>query len=108
MKNSLSIGGRKQPPHAVASKIAVGRLAKIEARASRSFAVVGLGASAGGLSGLELAEKPWRMKSSLKIIIMSGYSLEMLLDNTRGGVAYTFLAKPFELRILAEAGSPLP
>ena len=56
-----------------------------------------------GLSGLELAEKLWRTKSSLKIIIMSGYSLEMLRDNTIGGVVYTFLAKPFELRVLAEA-----
>lgn len=56
-----------------------------------------------GLSGLELAEKLWRTKSSLKIIIMSGYSLEMLRDNPVGGVAYTFLAKPFDLRVLAEA-----
>jgi two-component system cell cycle sensor histidine kinase/response regulator CckA len=55
-----------------------------------------------GLSGLELAEKLWRMKPSLKIIIMSGYSLEMVRESTIGVVGYTFLAKPFELRVLAE------
>lgn len=56
-----------------------------------------------GLSGLELAEKLWGMKPSLKIIIMSGYSIEMVRDSTAGGGGYTFLAKPFDLRVLAEA-----
>ncbi len=54
-----------------------------------------------GISGLELAERLWLTKPSLKIIIMSGYSMEM----TRNGVgkgSYTFLAKPFDLKILSE------
>jgi CheY-like chemotaxis protein len=55
-----------------------------------------------GISGLELAEKLWRLKPSLKIIIMSGYSMEMVQNSTVGNDSYTFLAKPFDLQTLVE------
>ena len=53
MKNTLPIGGRMQQHTAVASKTTVEKVANSRAQARRSFAVVGLGASAGGLEALE-------------------------------------------------------
>jgi len=55
-----------------------------------------------GLSGLELAEKLWEFKPSLKVIIMSGYSTEIAKENREGNRNYTFLAKPFAIKTLSE------
>ena len=55
-----------------------------------------------GISGLELAKKIWKTKPSLKVIIMSGYSMEMAQNSTADIAGYTFLAKPFDLKTLAE------
>ena len=55
-----------------------------------------------GMSGLELAEKLWETKPLLKVIIMSGYSAEILKDNSAVKPGYTFLAKPFAFKVLAE------
>jgi CheY-like chemotaxis protein len=55
-----------------------------------------------GISGLELAEKLWKTKPSLKVIIMSGYSKKMVRSSTVSHDAYTFLAKPFDLKSLSE------
>ncbi len=55
-----------------------------------------------GISGLELAQKLWNSKPSLKIIIMSGYSMETAQNRPAGNGIYTFMAKPFDLKTLAE------
>lgn len=55
-----------------------------------------------GLSGLELAENLSNSKPSLKIIIMSGYSLEIAQLSQAGSENYRFLAKPFDLKTLSE------
>jgi len=55
-----------------------------------------------GLSGLELAEKLWKSKPSLKVVIMSGYNMELARSSAPSSANYTFLAKPFELKTLAE------
>jgi PAS domain S-box-containing protein len=55
------------------------------------------------ISGLELAETFWKTKPSLKVIIMSGYSMETVRDSVAGNDAYTFLAKPFDLKVLSES-----
>jgi signal transduction histidine kinase len=55
-----------------------------------------------GISGLELAEKLWKTKPSLKVILMSGYSMKMVRTSTMGNDDYTFLAKPFDLKTLSE------
>jgi signal transduction histidine kinase len=55
-----------------------------------------------GLNGLELAEKLWEFKPSLKVIVMSGYSTEIAKENTEGNRNYTFLAKPFAINQLSE------
>jgi len=56
-----------------------------------------------GITGLELAEKFQKINPSLKVIIMSGYSLEMVRDSTASSCHYTFLAKPFNLKNLSES-----
>ena len=55
-----------------------------------------------GLSGLELAEKLRRTKPSLKVVIMSGYSLEIIRTCAGDQTDFTFLAKPFSLQTLSE------
>jgi len=55
-----------------------------------------------GISGLDLAKKLWKIKPSLKIIIMSGYSMEIAQNSIANNVSYTFLPKPFDLKVLAE------
>jgi signal transduction histidine kinase len=55
-----------------------------------------------GLNGLELAEELWKTKPSLKIIVMSGYSMEMVQNGMASNGSYTFLAKPFDLKTLSE------
>ncbi len=55
-----------------------------------------------GVSGLELVKKLRKSKPSLKAIIMSGYNMEMTQTNAVGNERFTFLAKPFDLKTLAE------
>ena len=50
----------------------------------------------------ELAEQLWKSKPSLKIIIMSGYSVDMVKRGMPVAAGYTFLAKPFTLEALAD------
>jgi two-component system cell cycle sensor histidine kinase/response regulator CckA len=58
-----------------------------------------------GMSGLDLAKKMWQLKPLLKVIIMSGYSLEITRDANVGSSAYVFLPKPFDLTTLSETVS---
>ncbi len=53
------------------------------------------------ISGLELARKLHKIKPSLRIILMSGYSAEMSQDGSIADRIYTFLPKPFDLKSLA-------
>ena len=55
-----------------------------------------------GMSGLDLAQKLQQTKPSLKVIIMSGYSMEMVKDSADGNSGYTFLSKPFAIKELSE------
>lgn len=57
-----------------------------------------------GISGLQLAKNLLESKPSLKIVIMSGYSPEVVQRDMegKGGIRYTFLAKPFNLKVLSE------
>ncbi len=55
-----------------------------------------------GISGLELAGRLRKAKPSIKIIIMSGYSMEKAQSSNASEVDYAFLAKPFDLNTLAE------
>ena len=55
-----------------------------------------------GISGLELAETLWKARPTLKVIIMSGYSMELVQKSAAEPLDYTFLAKPFNLQTLAE------
>jgi len=54
-----------------------------------------------GMSGLMLAKQLWKAKPSLKIIIMSGYSMEIAQKSSEDTPDYTFLPKPFDLKTLA-------
>jgi len=47
------------------------------------------------MSGLELAEKVKRIKPDIKILMMSGYSEELLLEKERYKEGYPLLLKPF-------------
>jgi two-component system cell cycle sensor histidine kinase/response regulator CckA len=51
---------------------------------------------------LELARKLRATKPSLKVVIMSGYSQEIVRDCAGGHTDFTFLAKPFSLQTLSE------
>lgn len=55
----------------------------------------------GGMDGLALAERLSASKPSLKIIVMSGYSSDMVANNAKSRVKFSYLAKPFELDTLA-------
>ena len=55
-----------------------------------------------GISGLELAEKLRATKPSLRVVIMSGYSLEIVRNCASDQTDFTFLAKPFSLQTLSE------
>ena len=54
-----------------------------------------------GISGLQLAERLWAQKPSLKVIIMSGYNTEIAAVCDGVERAYTFLPKPFDLETLS-------
>jgi two-component system cell cycle sensor histidine kinase/response regulator CckA len=56
----------------------------------------------GGMNGLTLAAQLREHRPSIKVIIMSGYNSDMVLGGPAGSVQFTYLAKPFELKILAE------
>ncbi|MEP7053183.1 MAG: ATP-binding protein [Pseudomonadota bacterium] len=55
----------------------------------------------GQANGLELAERLWRTKPALKIIVMSGYSSELVENASPARFEFTYLAKPFSLETLA-------
>jgi CheY-like chemotaxis protein len=54
-----------------------------------------------GMTGLELAERLKQEKSSLKIIISSGYCADMLESHPKDGRDITFLPKPYAPAALA-------
>ena len=55
----------------------------------------------GGLSGLELARRLRRDRPDLPVIIASGYSEEMAVSGLPDEEGFHFLAKPFEISVLA-------
>jgi CheY-like chemotaxis protein len=55
-----------------------------------------------GMNGLDLAQKIWQTAPLVKVIIMSGYSTEILRENTANDIGYTFLAKPFAFKVLSQ------
>lgn len=57
----------------------------------------------GGMTGLELAKKIWTTSPTLQVIIMSGYSSEMLHEGPPGTAGYAFLQKPFNSNALGAA-----
>jgi signal transduction histidine kinase/CheY-like chemotaxis protein len=56
-----------------------------------------------GISGLQLAERLWVTKPSLKVVIMSGYNTEIAAGREGTRRRYTFLPKPFDLETLDRA-----
>jgi len=56
----------------------------------------------GGLTGRELAEKLQAEKRDLKVICMSGYSVELSGKNITGDAGFNFLPKPFDMLKLVE------
>lgn len=57
----------------------------------------------GGMNGLQLSETLRRMKPSLRVVLMSGYSGKLSKTEIPSGVGQAFLAKPFEVRDLGRA-----
>lgn len=57
----------------------------------------------GEMTGLGLAKKIWATDPSLKVIIMSGYSSEMIHEGPTGTAGYSFLQKPFDSATLGQA-----
>jgi DNA-binding NtrC family response regulator len=51
---------------------------------------------------LDLAEKLRQTNPSLKVVIMSGYSLEIIQTCAGDESDFTFLAKPFSMQTLSE------
>lgn len=56
-----------------------------------------------GMTGWELAERLQAEKNSLKVIISSGYSLELFHAGAPSGRGIAYLAKPYEMTALAVA-----
>jgi PAS domain S-box-containing protein len=56
-----------------------------------------------GLTGLDLALKLWARKPSLKVIITSGYNLEMAGHAIPAAGGFAFLQKPYALHDLSQA-----
>jgi two-component system cell cycle sensor histidine kinase/response regulator CckA len=56
----------------------------------------------GGLSGRELAERLQREKKDLKVICMSGYSVELSGKSLTRESGFNFLAKPFDMSQLVQ------
>jgi PAS domain S-box-containing protein len=57
----------------------------------------------GGLSGLDLVERLMAQKPSLKVIICTGYSAEMLLQAAPNGNSIIRLQKPYSMESLSQA-----
>lgn len=57
----------------------------------------------GGTTGLQLAKNLWKVAPELKVILMSGYSGEMLHEGPSESAGYAFLQKPFDLKDLEKA-----
>jgi PAS domain S-box-containing protein len=55
-----------------------------------------------GMTGIQLGQLFQQSKPQLKIVVMSGYSEDMLGVSSRSGVKITFLAKPFPAEVIAE------
>jgi CheY-like chemotaxis protein len=55
-----------------------------------------------GLTGLDLAQQLWAEKPSLKVIISSGYNLEMAGHIIPAAGGFAFLQKPFTLLDLSQ------
>jgi two-component system CheB/CheR fusion protein len=87
MKKPLPIGLRKQQRNAAAGKATVEGVADNKARASRSFALVGLGASAGGLEALEQFLGNVPKDSGLGFVVVQH------LDPTRQGILVELLQR---------------
>jgi CheY-like chemotaxis protein len=56
-----------------------------------------------GLTGLELAQRLRRQKPGLKVIIMSGYSLELAQQGLPAKDQIVYLPKPFRVLVLNKA-----
>jgi two-component system CheB/CheR fusion protein len=89
MKKATPQVGRKQQPAAAARKVAATPLAKSMSHASRSFPIVGIGASAGGLEALEqfLGHVPKECGLGFVVVqhldpIHKGILVELLQRNT--------------------------
>jgi PAS domain S-box-containing protein len=55
----------------------------------------------GAMLGMQLAERLRRSKPALKVVLMSGYSAEILKGEVRPVAGTVFLPKPFESHVLA-------
>ena len=55
----------------------------------------------GGITGLDLAERFRQTKPGLKVIITSGYSVDLRKAGVSGESGFVYLAKPYEMRNLA-------
>jgi nitrogen-specific signal transduction histidine kinase/ActR/RegA family two-component response regulator len=55
-----------------------------------------------GVTGLELAERLMAMKPSLRVIVSSGYSAEIVKAGSSDRAGIHYLPKPYPLRVLAE------
>ncbi|MBI5381946.1 MAG: DUF3365 domain-containing protein [Opitutae bacterium] len=57
----------------------------------------------GGMTGLELAQELRRIHPGLKVLISSGYSLDLVSSNRLAEDGITLLAKPYQLESLARS-----
>ena len=56
-----------------------------------------------GMTGIQLGQLFQRSKPQLKIVVMSGYSADIVDISSRSGLKVAFLSKPFQLKEVAEA-----
>lgn len=56
-----------------------------------------------GMTGIQLGEMFQKSRPALKIVVMSGYSEDMLGDSSKSGLKVSFLAKPFQVETIAKA-----
>ena len=57
----------------------------------------------GGISGLELTSRLRARKKDLEVIVMSGYSVDLVHEGDMAVRAVHFLSKPFTIAALSEA-----
>lgn len=57
----------------------------------------------GSLSGIELAERLRRDRADLRVVLTSGYSVDLGKSGVSSQSAFTYLPKPYEIRALASA-----